>query len=55
MNIKWQEENGYASELMTFEVGMIISVKNYNTYLKVKEDFPSDARELRCNTFTIED
>ena len=55
MNLKWEEDNGDVSELMTFEVGMIHILDKYVVYLKTKGCFLSEANNMRCNTITFED
>ena len=52
--LKWRENNDDLSELIKSEVGKAHSLKNYVTYLKVKRCFPSEERELRCNTITLD-
>ena len=53
--LKWIENNDDLSELMTSEVCKVRSLKNYVTRLKVKGEFTSEARELRCKTITFDD
>ena len=53
--LEWKEDNVDVSKLEPFEVSMIRSLKNYLSCLKVKGNFPSNPRDLRNNTITIED
>ena len=53
--IKRRENNGDLSELMTSESGKVHRLKKCIIYLKVKGDFPPEARELRHDTIKLDD
>ena len=53
--LEWKEDSGDVSKLEQFEVGILLSLNNYFTHLKVKGNFPSDPRDLRHNNITLDD
>ena len=54
-DLKWRENNGDFSELLTSEIVKVRMLKKYITYLKVKGNYTSEARELRHNNSALED
>lgn len=52
--LKQRENNGDVSNLMTNEEGKVRILRNCINYLKVKGNFPSEARELRYNTIALD-
>ena len=54
-NLTWKDINGDVIKLTQSEVSKIRSLDNYNAYRKANGNWPSNARDLRCNNITIDD